>query len=205
MSMENKNKTIIVILFLFSFNLFSNTVSAGFSVEPIEISIDMKDEISNGNTSRKIVVKNNYDFKQNFSWYIIHPEPVKWMRPDKSKIPDLSWVTLKPEKITIDAYSTGKFYIHLYIPELKDYYDEQWETWIVIKPDENNQNLFKQEYAVRTYIKTPIQKTENNDIKSINTEDNTRVIVTFFSFSMVLILSIITLIIIFLHKKKTRK
>ena len=114
----------------------------------------MDDEFIYGNTSRTISVRNDNDFSVNVSWYVEHPNPESWMRPNRTFIPDLSWVDASPEWCIIEPGDTKLFYIYLDIPESEENLDQHWETWVTFNQDPN-EGLFNFEQAVRVLIDTP--------------------------------------------------
>ena len=119
----NMRKTIVLPL---TFLLFFTSVSicnGAFSVYPVELSITMGDEFISGNTSRAITVGNYEDQSINISWYLDHPVPISDIRPDKTPIPNLSWINIEPQRQIISPQSSATFYIHLNIPESEEYFN----------------------------------------------------------------------------------
>lgn len=156
--MKKTVSLMIIILFLL---MLIPICKGEFIVQPREISIIMDNEFIHGNTSKKIIITNNNDYSTNFSWYLEHPNPISWMRPNKTFIPSLSWIDLNPKWYIIPPDDSVSFYIYLYVPESKDHLKQHWETWVTFKK-EYQESIFNQEHAVRIYIDTPSKMTNNN-------------------------------------------
>ena len=118
----------------------------------------MDELFMHGNTSKKITVTNNNEFSINASWYVEHPNPISWMRPNRTRITDLSWIDAMPKWQIVNPKAAVSFYIYLDIPESEELLDQHWETWITFKLDsqDNGGDIIHQEYAVRIYIDTPL-------------------------------------------------
>ena len=147
-------KILVVFLILFLFPAFSNTCTASFNVNPRELSITMTNDFLNGNTSKKITITNTDNQKSiNISWYLSHPEPISYIRPNKTTIPNLSWIDLEPKWQIIPPNSNAVFYIHFNIPEILENLNKSWESWITFKAETTG--FINIEHAVRLYIDTP--------------------------------------------------
>lgn len=157
--------------------IFTSISKADVIVSPPEISIKMDNEFINGNTSKKITITNNGEYEINMTWYLENPNPASWMRPNRTYMPDLSWIDLKPRWGIISPYSSANFYIYLSIPESDESLNKHWEIWITFKDSDGG--LFNQEYAIRTYIDTPqkaiINDNKNHDIFSITLGDKIKI------------------------------
>jgi hypothetical protein len=110
------------------------------------------------------------------TWYLENPNPISWMRPNRTYMPNLSWIDVNPRWNIITPHNSSNFYIYLSIPEKSDYLNQHWETWITFKHGKDSGGcLFKQEYAIRTYIDTPkkiiISNNQNHDLFSITIGD----------------------------------
>jgi hypothetical protein len=149
--------TFIVLVIVFILSSFCIEIGrCGISVSPLELSITMDDNLIQGNTSKKITIHINESDSFNVSWYIEHPDPIEWMRENKTKISDLSWVDVDPKWSIVSAYNSSDFYIHLSIPDQIESYGKHWETWVTFTFDNlDSGSIFNQEYAVRVYIDTP--------------------------------------------------
>jgi hypothetical protein len=164
--------------------IFTSICKGDVIVSPPEISIKMDNEFINGNTSKKITIINNNDYEFNMTWYLENPNPMSWMRPNRTYMPDLSWIDLKPRWNIIPPHSSANFYIYLSIPESSEYLNRHWETWITFKQgtQESGGGMFNQEYAIRTYIDTPqkveISNNPNNDLFSITIGDKIKISVS---------------------------
>jgi hypothetical protein len=146
-----KNTTIFFIIFFF---LLCSTVSkASISVQPLEISIVMDDDFIHGNTFKKITVINNKADSFNVTWYIEHPNPPSSIRPNRTFIPDLSWIYVEPKWAVIPSKGSEAFYIYLDVPENDELRDQHWEAWVTFKA--GKQGDFNFEHAIRVYIDTP--------------------------------------------------
>lgn len=185
---------IIILPFLIVFSsIFANSIS----VEPIEISITMDDSFIEGNTTKKITITNDFDYDYNVTWYVEHPNPIALMRPNKTYMPDLSWITVKPKWQIVPPKTSRNFYIYLNIPNNEDNLNKNWETWITFKGGEQEpgEGIFNFEYAIRTYIDTPI---------NIKTEENKQNIQPTPIFILTIAILTIILVGILLHKKKRK-
>lgn len=156
--MKKTVSLMIIILFLL---MLIPICKGDFIVQPREISITMDNEFILSNTSKKVMITNNNDYSINISWYLEHPNPISWMRPNKTFIPSLSWIDLNPKWYIIPPDDSVSFYIYLYVPESKDHLKQNWEAWVTFKK-EYQDGIFNQEHAVRIYIDTPIIMTNNN-------------------------------------------
>ncbi|MBU0498054.1 MAG: hypothetical protein KKC68_07720 [Candidatus Thermoplasmatota archaeon] len=150
--------------------------SANITVHPRELSITMTNDFIHGNTSKTIEVQNHDNYNINISWYLEHPNPPSWIRPNKTTIPNLSWIDVKPRWITASPMDTVSFYIHLNVSENEENLNQQWETWITFY-QETSEGLFNQEYAVRMYIDTPLLASGNNTQNHGDAENNDQNIV----------------------------
>ena len=146
--------------------IFSSLCEGNVNVQPPEISISMNDEFINGNTSKKITVKNSNNNNINATWYLEHPDPPSLIRPNRTFIPDLSWIDVKPKNSLIPPNGAGEFFIYLNIPENIETLDKHWETWITFK-QESSGSIFNQEHAVRIYMDTPKEIAINNQSQGL--------------------------------------
>jgi len=146
--------------------IFSSLCKGNIGVQPPEISITMKDEFIHGNTSKKITITNTNNNDINATWYLEHPDPPSSIRPNRTFIPDLSWIDVKPKNSLIPPNGAGEFFIYLNIPENIETLDKHWETWITFK-QESSGGIFNQEYAVRVYMDTPTEIAFNNQSQGL--------------------------------------
>lgn len=160
-------KTLISLIFLFLFSTLTIPIASSINVSPLELSITMDESFIQGNSSKKITVRNSYDQPYNVTWYIDNPTPISSMRENKTYMPDLSWIVVEPKWVVIPPDKSEDFYIHLDIPETNENTDKNWETWVVFKGGEQEfgQGLFNFEYAVRVYIDTPQINISNEPVK----------------------------------------
>ena len=197
----NKKKTLLLILILFLFFTSASICKATFNVAPRELSITMEDDFINGNTSQIITVNNPGENSTNISWYIDHPEPISSMRPDKTTIPDLSWINVEPQWQIIPPDESATFYIYLDIPEDKEYFNQNWESWITFKREK--QEFINIEVAVRLYIDTPLELITDNDQDSGATSISIgeQIMLPFFYVLVVIVL----LLVLFIGMKYVKK
>lgn len=158
-------KKIQIFIVIFFIMLLFPTVYAGdTSVSPTKVIISMQNgNFTNGNTSKKITVTNSLNSTYNVTWYIEHPKPSS-MAPNKTNIPDLSWVDVEPKWFEIPPKSKGTFYVYLDIPETQENCNKNWETWVTFKSVE--QGFINYEYAVRIYIDTPLSVPASSEDKT---------------------------------------
>lgn len=163
--------SIILLLTLFLSMLGKSTII----FDPLELWITMENEFVQGNTTKFITIINNNDYSINATWYLEHPNPDSYLRPNKTLIPDLSWVDVEPRWLVISPSGTGRFYIFLDTPTNKELLNQHWETWITFQLDDNNAggDIFEREYAIRVYIDTPLEVADNNNFINSNSDNYT--------------------------------
>ena len=91
---------------------------------------------------------------------MIHPDIIEWIRPNRTLIDNLSWITIEPETKIIPANSNGSFYIYISIPNesRNQIFDRRWEIWAALQIDAapgEQANLFGEGYLIRVYVDTP--------------------------------------------------
>ena len=132
-------KKTLVLSIILSLILFLSMVGKStINFDPLELQITMENEFIQGNTSKDITITNNNDYSINATWYLEHPNPDSYLRPNRTLIPDLSWVDVEPKWMVIPPSGIARFYILLDIPENKELLDQQWETWVTFQLDDNN-------------------------------------------------------------------
>lgn len=202
-------KTFALALMILLPLMFSSTCKGNFSVQPLELSITMDNEFMHGNISKKIKITNNNDYSLNVTWYLEHPNPISWMRPNRTCILSLSWIDLEPKWLAIPPNNDGEFYIYLDIPDNKECLDQHWETWVTFKEGEQNRNggFFNQECAVRVYINTPEQVTIGNnqgqDFLSITIGDQIKVPLLDIALAAVIATILLIIVTLVIKKKKS--
>jgi len=146
-------RKVFVLVFLLFFFLFGVSCRAGLTVFPLEVSIVMDEFFISGNTSEKISVRNNEVEDVNVSWYVEDPEPIDLMRPNRTCISNLSWVSVEPDWCVIPSGGSADFFIYLGVPERDDLRGKHWEVWVTFRvlPKQS----INVENAVRVYIDTP--------------------------------------------------
>ncbi|UCD14077.1 MAG: hypothetical protein JSW60_01290 [Thermoplasmatales archaeon] len=196
-----KTLTLPILLLLSLF--FSTFGNATITFDPLELKIKMDNEFIHGNTSKNITITNNNNYNINVTWYLEHPNPISYLRPNRTFIPDLSWVDVEPKWLVISPASAAMFYIHLDIPENKELLDQHWEAWVTFQLDEHNGggDIFEYEYATRVYIDTP-QKAAIND--SFN-NSNSNYYAIYYIFIAAMAITLLLLGILFYKKKMSKK
>jgi hypothetical protein len=153
-------KTIILISLFFFLLFISSIAKSSFGIVPRELSVTMTDEFIQGNTLKSITITNSNNYEINITWYLDHPSS-DMIRSNKTTIPDLSWIDVKPKWEAIPTQSNTKFYVYLNIPEEQENLKQKWESWIVFK--QHDQQFINIENAVRFYIDTPTEMTIDNN------------------------------------------
>jgi len=193
-------KKIAIMVFIFSFLLmhFSIPVKSSLVIVPGKLTITMPEGFPKEAITYYIYATNPYPYGVNASAIIVNP-PIENLPEGYTQISNLSWITVKPEKIYIPKNSTGKFEIIIDIPENQKplQYNKNWEVWATISDDGNSGDLegggavFKVELTVRLLIHTP------SSDKSITVQSSYVVII--------LIVAILVTFIIIFYSKKSRK
>ena len=200
-----KKAVMLMLIILFLFMLIP-ICKGNFFVQPREISITMNNEFVHGNTSKKIIITNNNNYSTKISWYIEHPNPISWMRPNKTFIPSLSYINLNPKWYIIPPNNIISFYIYLDIPESKEHLKQHWETWVTFK-EEYQESIFNQEHSVRVYIDTPTEVTNSNNYSqnesSMQRKNYINVSLSFIIISIVFAIMLLTLVSLTFKKKKS--
>ena len=186
-------------LIFFFFILFFPSCKGSFNVDPRELSITMTDEFIKGNTSKKIIVFNEQNENINITWYLDNPEPASSIRPNKTIIPNLSWIDVEPKWQIIPPNSNKAFFIVLNIPKNELNLKQNWEVWITFKSEEKQ--FINIEHAVRLYIDTPEKL--DDIISGVTTEEKTPILLNELLL-IIIILSIVIVAIIFFRKNKSK-
>lgn len=140
---------------------------ANVIVSPAEISITMTDTFIDGNTTKKITVKNHFPYNISVNAWMMHPDIIGWMRPNRTLIENISWITIEPSELIIPSNSSSQFYIYFAIPDNETKNQtrgKHWEIWAALKinaASENTSSSFKQGYLVRIYVDTPVKPSSN--------------------------------------------
>jgi len=199
-----KNTVTFISIILLLFLLIIPISGANVFVSPSSMYVTMTDTYTEGNTSKKITVtnQNSYDILVN-AW-MSHPDIIEWMRPNRTLIDNLSWITIEPSELVIPSNSSSYFYIYFAIPDNEtknETYDKHWEVWAALKINPVSENIsssFKQGYLVRVYIDTPEQPTEPEPSPSQPRQ-------IFYDTLIAIIIAIIFTIILFYFRKKRKK
>jgi P pilus assembly chaperone PapD len=154
-----KNTATLVSVILLFFLVMVPISKADVTVSPTELYLTMTDTYIEGNTTKKITVTNHYSHDISVKVWMMHPDITEWMRPNRTFIENISWITIEPSELSVPSDTSANFYIYLTIPnETKNQtYYEHWETWAALKIV--NASL-KEGYLVRVYIDTPKPPTE---------------------------------------------
>ena len=190
--------TIILILFLTSTILGKGN----FGVHPLELTIKINDEFVQGNTSKNIIIRNVNNYSINISWYLDNPDPISWIRPNRTLIPELSWIDIKPQWQIIHPKSSKRFFIYQNIPDKEKNLNKKWEIWIVFK--QVDKQFINYENVVRLLIDTPEMLKNNNhdqDFLSISFKDRNKIPLSDF----LIIISVIILVFISFYVLKKKK
>ena len=192
--------TIPLTILFFLFLSCLNPCKAGFNVDPRELTISME-EFIHGDSTKDIQVINSNDYEINISWYISHPEPLDLIRPNKTTVPDLSWIDVKPKWKILPPNTNSAFSIYLDIPEQKENLNQNWEVWITFR--EQGNQFINIENAVRVYIDTP---TDESAIKNDSADDQTQnqVDTNMIIIGIIIIIVFLLLITLFLKIKKKK-
>jgi len=197
-------KTLTLTSFFLLLLFCSSTCQGNFGVQPRELSITMNDEFIQGNTLKSIKITNPNDYDINISWYLDHPSS-DLIRPNKTLIPDFSWIDLKPQWQIISANSNAIFDIFLNIPENEENLNHNWETWVTFKQEEKQ--FINIENAVRLYIDTPSEMTTSNDqdSDSLSIRIGDQIKIPLFNIGIVAVIILLLVIcILFIKKKKSK-
>ena len=159
-----------IIILYFLFCLQTTICTANVRVTPPELSITMTEELIQGNTTKKITIINDHNTTINVSWYKEHPNPLEWIRPNRTCIPNISWIDVQPIWKNIPGNSNASFYIYLTIPDEQENYNQSWESWITFKLGQ--QGFAAYESAVRLYIDTPPYTNSNPNNQTDNSSSN---------------------------------
>lgn len=185
------NKKYFFTFFIIASLLFPYTCQGTMDIEPRELLISMDTGFISGNTSKKILLTNNEESIVNFTWYLDDPDP-SLIRENRTVIPDLSWIDLKPKWGIVPPGESVSFYIYLKIPKNSNYIGEKWEVWATFRQN-FSESMFNWEHAVRIYIDLP---EENNFFLNLN---------LIYFFTMISIAVCLILITLLLIKKKKYK
>jgi hypothetical protein len=190
-----KKTVITILIFLFLLINFSTLAQASLQILPGKLTITMEGDYTKEAVTCYIYATNPWDYGVNGTARIQNPSTGD-LSAGYTLIPDLSWITVKKEKIYIPPKATGKFEIIIDIPEDQkpSQYNKNWETWVSISNDEPGSISgggaeFKVEIAVRLFIHTP----KGNNIVAAQ---------PFYIFIVFVVPIVITCAIIFYSKKR---
>jgi|GEM_PF-1450238 len=160
MNTKIMKRILTISCFLFIIILFIPRCTASVSVSPTSLSVIMEDDIIECNTTQKITVTNKNSYNISVRAWMLHPDVIEWIRPNRTLIDNLSWITIEPETKIVPANSTASFYIYVSIPnESKNQvFDSKWEIWAALQIDAapgEQASLFGEGYLVRVYVDAP--------------------------------------------------
>lgn len=165
--MKNKATLVsIVLLFL----VILPMCKAEVVVSPAEIFITMEDVFIEGNTTERIIVRNDFPYDISVDAWMMHPDIISWMVANKTFIDNISWITIEPSEAVIPSNSSYPFYI--YFVSLDDETRNQtlgkhWEVWAALKinsASENSSSSLKQGYLVRVFVDTPSEPSDQDGV-----------------------------------------
>ena len=205
---KNFDKKILLIILLPIFLSINTTVSGFISIEHNEITIDINKNLKQENTTKIITIENTENHVLNVTWYLECPHPSK-IRENKTTIPNLSWIDVKPRYKILNPKEKTNFNIYTDIPNDEQYYDKNWELWITFKQgdQEKSEGFIKIEHAVRVYVNTPVflnhddlslDADKDNGLHGVTIDDRGRIDINIIGFFMAITAGIL---IIFFYKK----
>lgn len=145
------------VLFLNLIYIFSPVAQAGVEVSPGKLTIDIRDDFSKENISYKITIKNPY--KEDIRVMTKISKPFD-LTENFSKIPDLSWVKVKPDSFVVPGKSSKKVevFVNITDDEKLDFYNKNWEVWAIFIPKKTGSSgttTLQTQLAVKLLILTP--------------------------------------------------
>jgi len=196
-------KCLIIFITIILIISFLKIGKAELIVSPPELSITMDNEFIEGNTSKKITITNNQNDNYNVTWYLDNPYPIEWMRPNKTVIPNLTWIDLNPKWMILPQNNYSDFFIYLSIPKSDEFLNKSWETWVTFKFENlGSGEFFNQEFAVRLYIDTPKAVYDASNQTNIKPNSNQIAEVVIISIGIITIFALIVTCIILTRKPK---
>jgi hypothetical protein len=192
----------LMVVFLFVLILLPIT-QGSFDVYPRELTISMRNGFIQGNTSRYIEVQNLKNKSINITWYLDHPNPISWIRPNRTLIPNLNWIEIKPASKIIPPGGIERFDIFLDIPNKEENLKKQWETWIVFKDSELKFINF--EATVRFLIDSPIHFNYNNNNEFLSIKIGENISIPVVDFIIIIMIMILVSIGLYMVKKRKTK
>jgi len=155
-------KTIVLILIsLIFFTSFSLTAQGGIKIWPGKLSVELNKWFDEETEIRHpIQITNPYSNGVNITTRIENPN-LKVITERYSPIPDISWVQTDPVYLYIPPKTSKNVEVVINIPidQQEMYYNEKWETRVVITSDiplsSGGGMNFQVELSVKLYIITP--------------------------------------------------
>ncbi|MCX6665863.1 MAG: hypothetical protein NT038_07400 [Euryarchaeota archaeon] len=131
-----KNRMILILILLCIFSYVSPVAQSSLKIWPAKLTISMPEGYSNGTIFYQIEVTNPYTYEVNASARIENPDVLQ-LSEGYTCIPNLTWVNISPQTLHLPANTAGYFGVSLDIPEKEKqfYYNNSWETWVVISSD----------------------------------------------------------------------
>ena len=149
-------------MFLLLFTCFSTVVS-GIKIWPAKFTIEIPKWYDNTDEDNnpKIQITNVESHDVKVTVKVDNPS-IQALSEGYSYIPDLSWIKVVPETITIPAKSSESIEVIIEVPEDEQskQYNEKWESWVVVSTpiDTGGGINIQTELAVKLFIKTPIDE-----------------------------------------------
>jgi hypothetical protein len=156
-------KKIAIMIFIFSFLLihFSTPAQAALQIWPGKLIITMSEGYPKEPITYYIEVTNPDNYSVNAYARVGNPA-IQLLSKGYTYIPDLSWITVKPEKLYLSPNSTGKFQISIDIPENEkpSQYNKSWYTELIISHNVSSAGIsggaeIQIEIAIKILIHTP--------------------------------------------------
>jgi hypothetical protein len=167
-----KISALLIMFLFFSINMFafsSFSVNGGISLWPGKLTIDISEYPESGVRYNKICITNPYDYDVIVTSEILNP-PYDDIDAGYSNIPDLSWIEISPDDLTVPANSQSCYSLGIIIPEDKKslHDNEKWEVWVRFfkKPGAQTGIVFNIKLATKIFIHTPEsseQRAPNDD------------------------------------------
>lgn len=155
-----KISTLFVVSFFLIINIFFLIPPArsDISLWPGLLKIDIPEYSDDEIVFKEVSITNSYDYEINVISEIENPPPSD-RTEGYSDIPDLSWIKVTPNPLSIPANSVGYFSIEVEIPENEQslHYNESWEVWVKFfkEPEYGSGTTINVKLASKILIHTP--------------------------------------------------
>ena len=160
--MDVKRLTLAFLLFILLAGnislLTSPCVRGGVEVSPAKLYIDIE-EYPLKEIHYKVKVDNPFPYDIKASTKVINPFK---LYENYTRIPNLSWIKIIPEKLVVPGNSYKEFEVILDVPEKEKtlHYNESWEAWVIVEPrstsgSEKGSITIQLQLAVKLLIHNP--------------------------------------------------